>query len=253
MTNANAAARSHTTPVLDRLKAGRLFPTPEASLAALRAFLRFDATIGEAEADSCYPRWLEGTADTEDYAGQAPSREVQGRSAERVIADYDDGPLELHQPVRLHVPANDNFGALDAVTTSPSRAGRYMFDQAGIVIGYRLNKESMAGGDVWVSSHHPKFPDNVATPRHASGERSQATTALDTFDARSTVSWLKFRMSPEHFEAIYDATAGLGFGAIGEASGYKGKQAEAVGKDRVVCGLSRLVGLFAEYDQAGCT
>lgn len=220
-----------------------------------------DGLLARAESENAYPGWLDGKADWDDYAGQSPSVEVEGRSAESLIADYFSGPVAVHERKVASVVGKDGTH-VERAFCSTAQSGRFKFDPAGIIIGYRLNKRPMAGGDIWVEKRSRKYPDNVTTPRDKkqkdhrlsnparTSADSFAPPANDNFDARSCLKWLRARMATEHYEAVYDATAGLGFGAIGEAAGFTGKQAEAVGKDRVRCGLQTAARLLIEWDDA---
>lgn len=248
------AARSHANPVLDRIKSNRLFGTAEQNFVALQTFTRIDRTLAQAEASSGYPPYLNGGYDDGDSIGQSTSKEVSGRSAEMVIEDFNNGPKEYHPST----VANDNGPAEGKSFPQLSKAGRFKFNADGIICGYRLNKEPLAGDDIWVDRNHHKFPENVVTARDSwpkKGRFAPGKTRLgavpddaEPWEHRTFIGWAKARMSPEHFEAVYDATAGLGFGKIGEAAGFTGKQADAVGKDRVKAGLLSLSRLFAEWD-----
>jgi hypothetical protein len=251
---ANDNHRSHSSAVLDRAKSGRLFRSSEENITAARTINRLDQVIGSAESDPTYTRAEEGQYsrrsdddDGDDIGGHAIV-EVEGRSAEKILEDFDNGPVIFHNPASDH--------------PQPYQHGRFRFNGDGIIIGYRLNREANSDDirNTWVSPGHPRHPDNVATPRDRKardtrgpkpGKTSAAdivTPANDSFDSRSCVKWLKARMAPEHWEAVYDVTAGLGFGEIGTAAGFTGKQAEAVGKDRALCGLRTAARLLAEWD-----
>lgn len=239
---------AHLNPVMAKARAGKLMPSPEQNLLAIRTLNRMDQVLAAAESDPCYSRAEEGqfaSADEDgpgDYIGQSPTIEVAGRSAEKLIEDFHNGPCTWHSEV------------------TPSKHGRFKYNAAGIIIGYRLNRthHDDERRNTWVAPSHPKHPDNKATPRDAArGEREIApgrtqahdilTPANDNFDARTCVTWLRARMAPELFDAVYDATAGQGFLAIGKQGGFSGKQAEAVGRDRVVTGLRQCARLLAEW------
>jgi len=266
---ANDNHRSHTNPVLDRAKGGRLFPSHDENLTAARTIIRLDQIIGSAESDPTYTRAEEGQftrpseEDEGDDIGGAAIVEVSGRSAEKHLEDFTNGTVKCFpvRSVRL-------CGAPDREVAELFEHGRFRFNAAGVIIGYRLNREpnDEDARNTWVPPGHPRYPDNVATPRDRKtrdprgrkpGKTSATdivTPANDNFDARSCVRWIKARMAPEHFEAVYDVSAGLGFGDIGTAAGFAGKQAEAVGKDRVLCGLRTAARLLAEWDDQGeCT
>lgn len=260
--------RSHTNPVLDRAKSGRLFSSPDENITAARTIVRLDQIIGSAESDPTYTRAEEGQFtrpsedDDGDDIGGAAIVEVAGRSAEKHIEDFTNGTVKCFDAHPVRLP-----GAPEREVAELHEHGRFRFNAAGVIIGYRLNREP--NGDdkrnTWISPNHPRYPDNVATPRDRKtrdprgrqpGKTSATdivTPANDNFDARSCVRWMKARMAPEHFEAVYDVTAGFGFGDIGTAAGFSGKQAEAVGKDRVLCGLRTAARLLAEWEDAACT
>lgn len=247
---ANDNERTHVAPVMAKARAGRLFPSDFENLLAVRTINRMDEILAAAESDVTYSRAEEGQfarGDEDgpgDYIGQSPAVEVKGRIAEKLIEDFHNGPTEWHSEI------------------TPSRHGRFKFNAAGIIIGYRLNRTHHDDDtrNTWVKPSHPKHPDNKATARftarrdhrgEAPGKTSAhaiVTPANDNFDARSCVTWLKARMAPEYFEAVYDVTAGLGFLEIGKQGGFSGKQAEAVGRDRVVSGLRQCARLLAEWD-----
>lgn len=253
----NDNSRTHLNPIMGRAKSGRLFATPGQNLMAIRTLNRMDDILSKAESEGVFPGWLEGNVSFEDrdYCGQSSSRETQGRSAMRVIDDYFNGTLEC--------ASNGNDRRSNCVVRT---AGRFKFDANGIICGYRLNKSPKAGGDIWIRKDHKKYPDSIVTPRERSQRDSRvskpgrisadrmAQAANDNFDERSCLTWLKARMSPEQYEAVYDATAGLGFGAIGTNAGFSGKQADAVGKDRVLCGILNASQLLDDWDDlSGCT
>jgi len=243
--------RAHSAPVMAKARACKLMPSQAENLLAIRTINRMDQLLAAAESDPCYPPPEEGQiARTDedgpgDYIGQSPTVEVAGRSAEKLIEDFHNGPCTWHSDI------------------TPSKHGRFKYNPAGIVIGYRLNRthHDDERRNTWISPSHPRYPDNRATPRDAARRderdiapgRTQAhdilTPANDNFDARSCVTWLRARMAPEHFEAVYDATAGQGFLEIGKQGGFSGKQAEAVGRDRVVTGLRQAARLLAEYGE----
>jgi hypothetical protein len=247
---ANDNTRAHVAPVMAKARAGRLFPSEFENLLAVNTINRMDGVFAAAESDPCYSRAEEGQfarSDEDgpgDYIGRSPSVEVEGRSAEKLIEDFHNGPTAWHSEI------------------TPSRHGRFKFNTTGIIIGYRLNR--IHNGDetrnYWVKPSSPKHPDNKVTPRYTArrDHRSEApgktnahhiiVPANDNFDARTCVTWLKARMAPEHFEAVYDVTAGHGFLEIGRSGGFSGKQAEAVGRDRVVSGLRQCARLLAEWD-----
>jgi hypothetical protein len=260
---ANDNHRSHTSTVLDRAKSGRLFQSPEENITAARTINRLDQIIGSAESDPTYTRAEEGQytrnsaeEDGDDIGGPAIV-EVEGRSAEKIVEDFCNGTVKCHDARTVNV-----CGLPETVVAELYEHGRFRFNAAGTIMGYRLNREPNSDDmrNAWVSPGHPKYPDNVATPRDRKsrdprgpkpGKTNAAnivTPANDNFDARSCVKWLKARMAPEHFEAVYDVTAGLGFGEIGTAAGFAGKPADAVGKDRVLCGLRVAARLLAEWD-----
>ncbi|MBM7045228.1 hypothetical protein [Rhizobium lusitanum] len=248
--------RSHSAPITARAKAGRLFSSAEENILAVRTINRMDALLAAAESDQTYTTTEFGSIssdveDCDDWALGPAIVEVAGRSAERVIEDFHNGSVAYHDqkepsdypPLYIH--------------------GRFKFNVDGIIIGYRLNREKREDDrDIWVSKSSPKFPDNVATPRDRAttdhrgiqpGKTSSVeivTPANDNYDSRSCITWIKARMAPEHYEAVYDTTAGLGFNEIGVAAGFSGKQADAVGKDRVICGLRQAARLLAEWDDA---
>ncbi len=275
LTNATAAAandnhRVHFNPVMARAKSGRLFDSPADNLLAIRTLNRLDALLARAESENCYPQWLEGRPDFDDYAGQDCSVECEGRSAEKIIEDYYNGPVRMHEPVTSTLPGRylgkDGNGdpiygpLIERTYCTTAQSGRFKFNQAGIIIGYRLNKSALGGNDIWVERTSEKYPDNVVTPRAKKKRNDRladpsvvraddlAQPANDNFSERATITWLKARMAPDHYDALYDATAGLGFGAIGQAAGYLGKQADAVGKDRVRCGVLMAARLLDDYD-----
>lgn len=247
---ANDNERAHVAPVMAKARAGRLFPSQAENLLAIRTINRMDEILHSAESDPGYSRAEDcqfSRRDEDgpgDYIGQSPSVEVKGRSAEKLIEDFWNGPAEWHSDL------------------TPSRHGRFKFNAAGIIIGYRLNRthQDDETRNTWVKPSSPKHPDNKVTARFSSrrdhrGEapgRTQAhhivTPANDNFDAQTCVAWLKARMAPEYWEAVYDVTAGMGFLEIGKQGGFNGKQAEAVGRDRVVSGLRQCARLLAEWD-----
>ncbi|MQX19794.1 hypothetical protein [Sinorhizobium meliloti] len=274
---ANDNHRSHVAPVMAKARAGKLFPSPEENLLAVRTINRMDAILSASESDPTYTRVEEGqytrasAEDDGDYIGGPAIIEVAGRSAEKAIEDYYNGPMAMHRRAVARIPGKeigrDEHGCpvysppIERAYCSTAQSGRFRFNEAGIIIGYRLNREYHGNHrDTWVKPNHPKHPDNRATPRDSKvrDRRSQqpgkttatdiVTPANDNFDARSCVAWLKARLAPEHYEAVYDVTAGLGFGDIGRMAGFSSKQAEAVGRDRVVCGLRQVARLLADWD-----
>ncbi|MDX8521309.1 hypothetical protein [Mesorhizobium dulcispinae] len=271
---ANDNRRGHVNPVMDRAKSGRLFDSPADNLLAVRTLNRMDELLSRAESENAYPKWLEGKADHEDYFGQDESVECEGRSAEKIIEDYFNGPMAMHERAVAAIPGKeigkDQYGLpefsppIERAYCSTAQSGRFKFNQAGIIIGYRLNKNPLNGDDIWVERHGKKYPDNAVNPRQKKQRdprlRDEGRTyaddlapsaANDNFAERATIAWIKERMAPGHYDAVYDATAGQGFGAIGRAAGFSGKQADAVGKDRVRCGVLAAARLLEEYDDAG--
>jgi hypothetical protein len=255
--------RSHVNPVMDRAKSGRLFDSPFDNLLAVRTLNRMDELLSRAESENAYPKWLDGKADYGDYFGQGDTVECEGRSAEKIVEDYFNGPMVMHERAVAVIPGKD-LGAppIERAYCSTAQSGRFKFNQAGIIIGYRLNKQPLQGDDIWVDRHGKKYPDNAVNPRQRKQRdlrlRDEGRTYADdlapavndNFAERATIAWIKQRMSPGHFDAVYDATAGQGFGAIGQAAGFTGKQADAVGKDRVRCGILAAARLLEEYDLA---
>jgi hypothetical protein len=251
--------RSHRAPVMARAMAGKLFPSPAENLLAIRTINRMDLLLSAAESDVTYATIDNGYLSTEPEDGDNRATgpaivEVAGRSAEKVLEDFANGPVICYP----HPTFEPKFDAPLHIH------GRFKFNEDGIVTGYRLNREKRSSDarDAWVSTSSPKHPDNVATARDANvrdprgiqpGKTMAAdivTPANDDFDARSCVAWIKDRMAPEHFEAVYDVTAGQGFNAIGVQGGFAGKQADAVGKDRVLSGLRQAARLLAKWDDA---
>jgi hypothetical protein len=221
-----------------------------------------DAILARAESDNAYPKWLDGRADFEDEIGQDDTVECEGRSAGKIIEDYYNGPVAMHEKQTARIVGTDGE-TIERAYCSTAQSGRFKFNQSGIIIGYRLNKRPMAGTDLWVDSTSTKHPDNKMTPRakkkkdhrlHDGGRTyadDLAQPANDNYADRACITWLKARMDPGHFDAVYDATAGQGFGAIGRSAGFNGKQADAVGKDRVRCGLMAAARLLDEYAEVG--
>ncbi|XKM39554.1 hypothetical protein A4U53_025695 [Rhizobium ruizarguesonis] len=251
-------------PVMARAKSGRLFPSPEENLLAVQTLNRIDAILASAESDVGYARAEEGqysrpsAADEGDYIGGPAIVEVSGRSAGKILEDFTNGTVRCFDPHPLSLPC-----APEREVAELREHGRFRFNDVGVICGYRLNREYHGSDqDTWVKPSHPKHPDNVSTPRDrkARDPRGQkpgktaatdiVTPANDNFDARSCLAWIKTRMAPEHYEAVYDATAGMGFLHIGTSGGFSGKQAEAVGKDRLLCGLRQAARLLIDWDTA---
>lgn len=266
-TAANDNHRSHVNTVLDRAKSGRLFLSPEENVTAARTINRLDQIIGSAESDPTYTRAEEGQftrssgEDDGDDIGGPAIVEVEGRSAAKILEDFCNGDVKCHPHHQSKTFPGHEVAEL-------YEHGRFRFNAAGIITGYRLNRTQSVNGarNAWVAPSHPRYPDNVATardsktrdPRGIAPGRTSATDivtpANDNFDARSCVLWIKARMAPEHYEAVYDVTACRNFLEIGTDAGFSGKQAEAVGKDRVLCGLRTAARLLAEWDDGtACT
>lgn len=261
---------SHRAPVMARARSGKLFPSAEENLLAIRTLNRMDAILSAAESDVTYARAEEGQftrrsqEDDGDDIGGPAIVEVSGRSAEKIIEDFTNGTVECFSPRIVSLPPFQGRDIPEREVADLHEHGRFRFNEAGIICGYRLNRERHGNErDTWVKPSHPKHPDNVATPRDRKTRDPRGRTpgktssgdivvpANDNFDARSCVTWLRARLAPEHFEAVYDATAGFGFLHIGTSGGFAGKQAEAVGKDRVLCGLRQIGRLLADWDAAG--
>jgi hypothetical protein len=266
---ANDNHHTHTSPVLARAKAGRLFKSDHENLVAVRTINRMDGILSAAESDVTYTRAEEGqyTRRSEDCEGDdvgGPAIvEVAGRSAEKVLEDFTNGTVRCFGSRVVSLPPFQGRDTPEREVAELSEHGRFRFTEAGIICGYRLNREHVSNDrDTWVAPSHPKYPDNVATPRdrklrdprgHKPGKTSATaigTPANDNFDSRSCVTWLRARMASEHFDAVYDVTAGFGFEHIGNQAGFSGKQAEAVGRDRVVSGLRHCAQLLSEWDDA---
>lgn len=264
---ANDNHSSHTAPVMARAKAGKLFASPTENLLAIQTINRMDQLLASAESDVTYTRAEEGQftrphdGDNGDDIGGLAIVEVAGRSARKHLEDFTNGTVKCFDPRLVKLP-----DAPEREVAELHEHGRFRFNQLGIVIGYRLNRKAHSedARNAWVKTSHAKHPDNLATPRDRkirdprgvkpgkTAATDIVTPANDNFDARACVAWLQARMAPEHYSAVYDVTAGDGFGRIGGSGGFSGKQAEAVGKDRVLCGLRQAARLLAEYDD-GCT
>lgn len=104
---ANDNHRGHINPVMDRARSGRLFESPADNLLAMRTLHRMDELLSRAESENAYPKWLEGKADHADYFGQDDSVECEGRSAEKIIEDYYNGPPAMHERAAASIPGKD--------------------------------------------------------------------------------------------------------------------------------------------------
>ncbi len=209
---------------------GRLFDNPYENLLAIHTLNRMDEHLSRAESENAYPKWLDGKADYEDECGQDDSVECEGRSAEKIVEDYFNGPMNMHEPSTATAPGmqigQDEYGRpiysppVERAYCSTAQSGRFKFNQVGIIIGYRLNKHPLNGDDTWVDRKSNKYPDNTVHPRQVKLKdhrlRDEGRTyaddlaqpANDNFAERATIAWIKQRMAPGHFDAVYDATAG---------------------------------------------
>ena len=265
---ANDNQRGHTAPVIAKAKSGKLFQSLEENILAIQTINRLDAILAAAESDPTYTRAEEGqfsrrsVDDEGDYIGQSVTTEVAGRSAEKILDDFTNGIVACFEPRTVRLPDGPEGPIPVRDIANLYEHGRFRFNEAGIICGYRLNRNHHGTErDTWVKPSHPKYPDNRATardsrsrdPRGTSPGKTSATDivvpANDNFEPRSCVLWLKARMTPEHYDAVYDVTAGFGFLHIGQGAGFSSKQAEAVGRDRVLCALRQLARLFTEWDE----
>ena len=241
----------HEWPARDRLAAGRLFTTPSANAAALRALLRFRQDL-DAVAGQEYWAAFGDEAGTDDDAGWGYGRDMvrERVTAEHLIALHLAGSLE-YRTVGDHRQVVERNGCRifeiedrlrgERGPAAPAHPPEVARELAGRYGGAAWPRDAGKPTDIFMGAQIRRCHEDRAA---ASPEDRLMRSAF----ARRVLAFIRGGMPAGLFKVLVDIADGAGAEDIGVARGHSDKRASAVGTELMRVALEGLTEIYDEYD-----